>query len=281
MQTGTIAGQFTALAGRIASALGNPRVRAFHLPPKRPPGVKQCEFCALELEDGAIGLTYVSLGDTLPLMQDAVRPEDLAGLPALALAEGFARDDAVSRAIGFAAVNALSQALFAKAAWHPDDAADSLGEVKPSAGEHIGMVGLFPPLVPSITRAKARLTVLEMRADLAGEHDGYRVTLDPRDMAACDKVVSTCTIMLNHTVDGVLAACRGARYLAIIGPTAGCLPDPLFAAGVTALGGRLVTDPAGFRDALLAGGKWGEHARKYSIFARDYPGLEDLLARAS
>lgn len=275
----TVSGRFIDLARQMSAGLKAPRVREFILPPKRPPGAKQCEFCALELDDGSVGLTYVSLGDTLPAMQDAVRPADLAGVSAIALAEGYAKDDPVSRALGFAAINALSQAVFAKAGWLPDEAADSLGALKPQAGERIGMVGLFPPLVPAVTRAKASLTVLEMRADLAGEHDGFRVTLDPEDMVACQKVVSTCTIMLNHTVDAVLAACRGASYLAIVGPTAGCIPDPLFEGGVKALGGRRITDLAGFREALRAGDKWGDFACKYSIFAWDYPGLEALLAR--
>ena len=277
----SVAHRYGALAGDISAALATPKIRAFHLPPKRPPGVKQCEFCALELDDGSIGLTYVSLGDTVAVMQDLVNPADLAGRPALAVAEGYARDDAVSRALGFAAINALSQALFAKAGWQPDEAADSLGELKPQAGERIGMVGLFPPLVPSITAARADLTVLEMRADLAGRRDGFRVTLNPAEMADREKVVSTCTIMLNHTVDAVLAACRGARYLAIVGPTAGCIPDPLFDHGVKALGGRRITDGAGFRDALLAGGKWGEFACKYSIFADSYPGVDSLLRRVA
>ena len=275
----TISSRFIDLARQMSDRLNAPRVREFILPPKRPPGAKQCEFCALELDDGSVGLTYVSLGDTLPVMQDAVRPADLTGLSALSLAEGYAKDDPASRAVGFAAINALSQAVFAKAGWLPDEAADSLGAVKPQAGERIGMVGLFPPLVPSIIQAKASLTVLEMRADLAGDHDGFRVTLNPRDLADCRKVVSTCTIMLNHTVDAVLAACRGAGYLAIVGPTAGCIPDPLFDNGVKALGGRRVTDLGGFRETLRAGGKWGDFACKYSIFADDYPGLAALLER--
>jgi uncharacterized protein (DUF4213/DUF364 family) len=86
--------------------------------------------------------------------------------------------------------------------------------------------------------------------------------------------------MLNDTLDGVLAACRHARYLAIVGPTAGCLPDPLFARGVDAIGGRRVVDANGFRDAFRRGEKWGAFATKYVIARQAYPGVDWLLDRA-
>ena len=47
------------------AALGPlPRVRALHLPPGRFAQYNRGEFCALELEDGSIGLSYVLLDDT-------------------------------------------------------------------------------------------------------------------------------------------------------------------------------------------------------------------------
>ncbi|MFO1363453.1 MAG: DUF364 domain-containing protein [Burkholderiales bacterium] len=82
------------------------------------------------------------------------------------------------------------------------------------------------------------------------------------------------------TLDAVLAACRRARHFAIVGPTAGCLPDPLFARGVDSVGGRRVLDAAGFLRAFRSGEKWGSCAGKYVIARQDYPGLDWLLERA-
>ena len=69
-------------------------------------------------------------------------------------------------------------------------------------------------------------------------------------------------VLLNDTLDEVLAHCRRARAFAMIGPGAGCLPDALFARGVTALGGSWVVDGAGFVGALRAGRAWGRNTRK-------------------
>ena len=135
------------------------------------------------------------------------------------------------------------------------------------------MVGLFPPLLQAITGSGARLTVVELRAELAGRHAGYEVTLDPAALRACDKVLSTSTILLNDTLDSILEHCTRAREVVLIGPGAGLLPDALFARGVTGIGGSWVEDRAAFVAALAAGRPWGRSARKFLWRRETYPGL--------
>ena len=273
-----IASSYVALAERIAARLGSPRVRALHLPPQE--AGTDAEFCALELEDGSIGFSFVKIGDVEPLLRKHPDIGAFAGMEAAVLARGYAGSDPAGKALGFAAISALSQQLFSRANWVPSPADDSLGEIEPRRGEHIGMIGLFRPLLARVKEAGARLTVLELRPELAGEHENYRVTLNPADLASCEKVVSTCTVMLNDTLDAMLAACRNARQLAIVGPTAGCIPDPLFALGVDTVGGRRVLDTEGFRDAFCKGERWGTFTCKYVIARQGYPGIDWLLERA-
>jgi len=268
---------YVSLAERIAARLGAPRVRALHLPP--PTGTKEAEFCALELEDGSFGFTYIQLEGTEALLRERYGARDIAGVEAAALARAFSDVDPVARSLAFAAINALSQQLFTRAGWLPPASGDPLGAIAPQPGDHIGMIGLFKPLVPMIVRSGARLTVLELKDALVRESAHFRVTLDPAALASCVKVVSTSTVLLNDTLDDVLAACRDARRFAIIGPTAGCVPDPLFARGVDALGGRRVSDRQRFLDAFRSGGQWGSYASKYVLRQEDYPGVEQLMAR--
>ena len=114
---------YVALAERIAARLGSPRVRALHLPPPEA-AAKDAEFCALELEDGSIGFTFVRLGELEPLLRARRDARALAGVEAVALARGYAGRDPADKALGFAAINALSQQLFARAKWTPADAGD-------------------------------------------------------------------------------------------------------------------------------------------------------------
>ena len=260
-----------------------PRVRALHLPPAEAAASKSGEFCALELDDGALGLSFVLLGDTLSQLGQAKDVDGVIGMDALQLAHEFARPDSgledpaanIRRSLGFAAANALSRSVMDRLGFAPPPAADSLGGIVPKAGDHIGMVGLFTPLLPQLlpqlAEAGARLTVIELNPEYLGDHDGYRVTLDAAALEACNKVLSTSTILLNHTVDSILAHCRQVSQVALIGPSAGCLAQPLFARGVSLIGGSWVSDRAGFIDALRRGESWGQFAYKFALTPADWP----------
>ena len=261
-----------------------PRVRALHLPPAEAAASKSGEFCALELDDGALGLSYVLLDHTLQRLIQSGGGEGLVGMEALELARAFAAPSgrahtasqdpaqALRRTLGFAACNALSRTVMDRMGFAPPRATDSIGGIAPQAGDHVGMVGLFSPLLKQVTAAGARLTVVELNPDYAGQYDGYHVTLDAAELQGCNKVLSTSTILLNHTVDDMLAQCRGAERIVLIGPSAGCVPDPLFARGVTLMGGSWITDRAGFIDALRRGDPWSAFAYKVALTASDWPG---------
>ena len=259
-----------------------PRVRALHLPPPEAAESRNGEFCALELDDGALGLSYVLLGGILPRLAASDDPHTIVGMDALQLAREFASptagaggDAEIRRTLGFAAANALSRTVMERMGFAPPRAIDSIGGIDPQAGDHVGMVGLFTPLLKQVTAAGAQLTVIELNPDYAGHYDGYRVTLDAAALEDCNKVLSTSTILLNHTVDDMLAHCRKAQRIVLIGPSAGCLPEPLFARGVTVVGGSWITDRAGFIDALRRGESWSGFAYKFALAAADWPGLPE------
>ncbi|HRO58824.1 MAG TPA: DUF364 domain-containing protein [Burkholderiaceae bacterium] len=261
------------LVARIDRRDALPPVAALHLPPAFTRGTREGEFCAVELEGGAIGLSYLLLGDTFDAMQRAQASLRIAGMPARELAGWYRDVDPVRRTLGFAAVNAVSQHWFRQSGFVFDWATDSIGRLDPQPGERIGMIGLFGPLTDRIVAAGARLTVLELDPRKLGDFDGYRVTVNPRELAGCAKVLSTTTILLNDTLGSVLEACRDARWLALVGPGGGCLPDPLFARGVTLLGGTAVVDRDGFAAALTRGEAWSRFARKYCIERERYAGF--------
>jgi uncharacterized protein len=277
-----VAHDLLACLERFAGALALPKIRALLLPPDAPVTSIAGEFCAIELDDGSLGLSYVLLDpSTRALVVRGGAPElGLEGADALEVARWFAGPSGARRALGFAAVNALTRCLFDRAGYQPPASGDSIGMVAPQASDHVGMIGLFPPLVPRIVGSGARLTVVELRSDLVGERDGYRVTTDRAELAGCNKVIATSTMLLNDTLDDMLAACSNARSFALIGPGAGCLPDPLFARGVTLEGGTWITDREAFRAALAAGTPWTAAARKVAIRREDYPGFDALLERA-
>jgi uncharacterized protein (DUF4213/DUF364 family) len=264
---------------RFAQRAPLPRVRALHLPPEPAPGETRGEFCALELDDGSLGLSYVLLDDTLARLRALDPTLCLAGADALQLARAYAAGQGAQRTLGFAAANALTCCLYRRAGWRPAASVDSLGALDPRPGESIGMIGLFTPLLARVLSSGAMLTVLELKPHLAGEREGYRVTLDADALRRCDKVVATGTLVLNDTLDRMLARCERARWIALIGPSMGCLPDALFARGMTLLGGSWVIEREAYIDALRRGEVRAGLAQKVAITPAAYPGFEALLTR--
>jgi uncharacterized protein len=275
----SFASDLIALLERFAQLAPLPRVRALHLPCAELAGTKQGEFCAVELDDGSLGLSYALLDDTLAQLAASRDGFGLIGGDALEAARRYVHASGVERTLGFAAVNALTRCLFDRSGYVPPPSGDSIGQMDPGPTDRVGMIGLFSPLVARFVDAGAQLTVVELKPELAGRHDGFEVTLDAAALLRCNKVLSTSTILLNNTLDHMLACCRAAQTFAMVGPGAGCLPDPLFARGLTLVGGSWVTDPRGVIDALASGASWSPHARKFAIERAEFPGAPALLER--
>lgn len=267
-------------AQRIDAALGPARVKRLVLPPLMEKPGKEGEFCAVELDDGSVGLAFALLGGTLAALHARARSPQ-RGRAALELVREYATDDGAARALALATINALARRLYDRAGFVPDSSLDSFGSLALAHGDRLGMVGHFTPLIEQARALGIPVTVLELRAELVREERGLVVTLDPKRLSDCNKIVSTSTLLLNDTFEQVSAAWRGAEAVAIVGPSAGCPPDPLFAAGVSAVGTAWVADREAFLARLSAGEKWGASSRKVTLTPQRYPGLDALLAAAT
>ena len=271
-------------AERLRARATLPRVRALHLPPRQAVagsrGAARGEFCALELDDGTLGLAYVLLDDHHEALLRGDGQGGLVGADPFEVAQGLrAPAGGVHRVLGWAAVNAMTRWFHDRTGYVAPESSDSFGQMQLGPGASVGMVGLFGPLVERVLASGARLTVLELRTDLVGARDGLRVTLDPAALAGCPQVLCTSTVLFNDTLDAVMTHCRGTRWFALVGPSAGCWPDALFARRVTLVGGSWITDAMACVAALTAGETLRAGTRKCAIEPAGYPGFEALLQR--
>lgn len=269
--------------GRITSARPVPLVKQFELPPQlslstddeRP---RKNNFAALVLEDGSVGMTYVALDNALEDLQKNPILENIAGRDPLDLANLYRADKGWQRALGLSAINAISQHLLRdknmlQSVLKPmtdtlpvllsTGSADDTPELQ--ANDHFGMVGYFGRLVEPLTAMGARITVVELDATLVRSDNRLEVTLDSSKLKDCNKVIITGTTLLNHTIDNILQHCSNAEQILMLGPTASCIPQPLFERGVTLIGGFHVSDADTFIDYWRSGKKWRQCGFRYSI----------------
>jgi uncharacterized protein len=263
----------------LAARYPMPKLAGIVFPPYYEGGQPMdCEFMALALEGGAGGLSYVLLPASSAAEYRALQPQAFIGRRPEAYAEAFGGGDPLQNMLGLAAINAICQQVMRVTGCTPGAAADSLGLMQIAAGDRVGMVGFFPPLLKYLRNSTAELVIIEKNPQLVQRYPNLHVTLDSRELNSCNKVLCTSTTLLNDTLDDVLRQCPAAEHIAVLGPTAGFFPDPLFARGVTVLGGRLVNDGLQLLQLIEKRQRWGDATQKLCFQAGQYAGLPDAGA---
>jgi hypothetical protein len=103
-------------------------------------------------------------------------------------------------------------------------------------GKNVAIVGHFP-FIPAVRESAKNIWVIEKRpleGDLPEE-------AAQEILPQCDVVGITGTTFINHTLEGLLAQCKGS-FVALIGPTTPLSPV-LFDYGIDVISGSKVVDP--------------------------------------
>ena len=274
----TINDDYIALAQRLLNAIPVPTVSAIHLPSFPQSDEKRDEFGIVFLDDGSAGPFYVSLDDTLDKLRSRLERQGLPALPHLP--DLLMRQTLAERALGIGLFNALSASLMRRAGFQPQHATTDTGAGELRAGEIVGMVGYFCPLVDKLLARGCRVLVLERQPERVAPREGVAVSTTPADLAGCDTILCTAATLINDTLDELLAAAGPVRSFSLIGPTASGLPDVLFEHGITASGGVFFPDRATLEEKLAAGESWGKTGEKFQLTPANYPGFDALVAAA-
>lgn len=273
----SIADDYLAVADRAAHCLPLPAISQIHVAGEQGQSGKSSKFGAMVLEDGTVGLTYVDLDECREQLLEALDSNEFIGRSPAKIAQLYPGVQSWQRALGLAAVNAISQRVLKGSGYLLTGPDNTLDMLLPEANDHIGMVGFFPPLVEKIRQQNIALTVIELDEKWIQQQQNFKVTLDSTALNDCNKIICTGTVLINQTLEAILEQARSADEIYLIGPTMGCLPDPLFDRGVTAIGGREIVDYERFIKLWSAGESWRAASQRYVISANDYPGFEALL----
>ncbi len=231
---------------------------------------------AIGLKGGAAGVSYILLPDEKMEEYTRLKPADFIGKNPTGLAFEFGNKDPIKEMISLAAINAICQHVMITTRFKVESTRDSLGLLKISKKDRIGMVGLFSGLVPTIRDAGAQLIIIEKNELLIKKHPDLPITLDPGQLKSCNKILCTSTTILNNSLDYILENCSSDAFVSIVGPTAGYFPDPLFARGVDVVGGRVVKDGDQFMERLTQGQHWGSAAQRTCFQKKTYMGIMSI-----
>lgn len=223
-------------------------------------------FSAAILENGAVGFSYNLFHRNEEAMQRyaAWDTGEITGNPADEIMSWLLCDDPLKKTAGLAVLNALSQDFLNKnpGAYRLDTKSDLFDIMRLDKSSRVGVVGFFRPMMDKLVAQAGEVVVVELSGDLLEGAYPFTMTDDPGALHGCDKVLITATTVLNDTLLQVMPHCADAAFIAMMGPTAGFLPDTVFDLGVDAVGFTRVKNLDLFLERFSGGGKWGEATSK-------------------
>lgn len=190
-------------------------------------------YTAVQLDDQSVGLAMTFHRDLPGGCLSMDKP--LAGCPAAEVIEKAESDNLVERTVAIAAMNAVTNR-------HSDDLirGDSLELLKAEAGDVVGMVGYFGPLVPVLKKTTSELHIFEKNMErsenLHGEDEIEAL------MPRCSVAILTSTSLINRSFDRVVKASTGCRKIALVGASTPLVRDVFRDYGVTLLSGLVIRE---------------------------------------
>lgn len=226
-------------------------------------------YTGVKLSTGHVGLSF-TFQTEMQRSQSKLheRAGSLAGSKAMKLANMARSWDLGQCVVGVATMNALSSiAMEKKSGDYNVSRGNICGEICFRKEDVVTVVGNIRPLVNYFRQRVKRIYVLER--DLA-RRESYTLpdTASEEILPRSTVVIITGTTLVNGTLEHLIDLCaraKKAREIAVVGATAGVLPDPLFRRGVTVVGGARVLDSEKLLQIVAEGGGTHELKRTFEF----------------
>ncbi len=232
-------------------------------------------YTGVKLSSGHAGIAYTPIHELpeaicCPKAQ-ARMPQagELLGQDIETLMNHALEENPLRAAIGVATLNALSAILFEEKGCPHKLAGlgDVLDLVEIRREDAVGMIGAFPPFIKRLKEACGKLHVFEKNPWL-GKEVGME-ELQPENLQRdilpyCNVLIITGVTLVNHTLEPILRWCKQAREIVLVGPTASLYPEPLFARGVTTIGGIRINNADKVMEIIGQGGSGYDLFERYA-----------------
>ncbi len=236
-------------------------------------------FTGVKLSNGCGGVAYTPPETIRNASRRILRgsPSAIRGKSADAVISGKILSP-FADVIRLAAINALSVPFFQDGRYDFEKR-DDLSDVSHLfTGRRVCMVGAIVPLLKRFKKmGVSEIKVIDRKKDsqievelACGEFLSPEQTAET--IAQCETAVFTGAAVANGTIEHLLRLVPKEAAVAVVGPTAGFIPDPLFRRNVALVGTAMVTDIDAALDIIAEGGGayplFGRCVKKINILNR-------------
>ena len=218
-------------------------------------------FVGVRLSCGHAGVAYTP-GELVRRSGNRIlrsRTPTVRGMPVAVIIDGMLSHPFAS-VIRLATLNALSARYFANGRYRIDDSGDVSGVPALFNGRRICMVGAIMPLLKRLKEIDVReVSIIDYKKETQAEAEAcYGTFVSPErtaeTLALCDTAVFTGASVANGTIEQLIAQVPDQAVFAVVGPTAGFVPEPLFRRNAVLVSTVVVTQADQALDILAEGG---------------------------
>ncbi|MEW6265251.1 MAG: DUF364 domain-containing protein [Thermodesulfobacteriota bacterium] len=223
-------------------------------------------FTGVKLSNGQAGVCYTPVKEIpsavcCPSSVGRVfDPTAIPGTGAAPVLAGLDSAEPLKTATAIAVLNALSATCWDRGltgGYSIKRNLDAQEAVPMPLERSVAVIGAFVPTLRILKRRGGTWWVIEQdpRTLKDDELDHFVPAESSTDIIGrADVLIITGVTLINHTLAGILEAAKPGADIAVMGPTAGFLPEPLFKRGVRVVGGVWVRKADQLLDVLAAGG---------------------------
>lgn len=218
-------------------------------------------FTGVKLSNGSGGVAYTP-PDVIRNAGNRILKEHtpfIRGMGCATVMEGKAPGP-FADVIRLATLNALSAPFFEAGRYTVDTSGDLSGVPALFRNRRICIVGAIIPLLKKLKELRpAAVTIIDRKEETKEEAEaGYGTFIPPERtaeaLACCETAVFTGAAIANGSIARLIDLVPGDAAIAVVGPTAGFVPEPLFRRNVAMAGTVMVTDGDMALDLLAEGG---------------------------
>jgi uncharacterized protein (DUF4213/DUF364 family) len=223
-------------------------------------------FTGVKLSNGVGGICFTPIKD----IPDAVCCPSSAGrafdpgkvgeMKVQDVLSSLSSPEPIKTAVSIATLNALSATCWERGLEREYNIrmnVDAQEALNIPEGASVAVVGAIVPILRELKGRKGSWWVIEQDPrTLKADEMAHFVPADKSKevIHKANVLAITGVTLINHTLESILEEAQPGAEIAVIGPTASMLPEPLFERGVTVVGGVWVKRANQLLDVLAAGG---------------------------
>ena len=223
-------------------------------------------FTGVKLTNGAGGMCFTPIKEIPEAVccpssvGRAFNPFEVKNMKAVDVLSSLSSREPMKKSAAIATLNALSASCWARglnSGYTIQRKVDALDAVRVEKGKSVALVGAIVPALRALKRRGGTWWVVEQDVrTLKGEELDHYVPAERSEeiLRQADVLIITGVTLVNGTLEGILKSAKPEAEIAVVGPSAGLLPGPMFERGVRVVGGVWVQKPDTLLDALAAGG---------------------------